>query len=132
MGFPRQQAFAYHHKVSATGNLDKGKFVEQIWHKVVVEHRDTFVVVQSQHKLADEDLDKLVADQTQHKLADQVHVEVGIAGIVAVCTRAAKAIESTVVVVGTTVVDLTVVVAHQCKVDQVVNTLHQCKFVSFQ
>ena len=45
MELPRQEAFSYQHKAYVVGNLDKGKFVEKIRCKVVVEHHDTFVVV---------------------------------------------------------------------------------------
>lgn len=119
MGLPRKQTFTYQRRASFAGNLHRGKFLEQIWYKVIVEHQDTFTVVQTQHRLVQQDPSKLVADQTQHRLVDQVQDKFGIAGITVVDAVIAM------------VVDL-MVVSHQCKINQVMNTLNQCKSDSFQ
>lgn len=105
MGLPGQQAFAYQHKAFTSGNLDKGKYVEKFRCMVVVEHQDTFDVVQTQHSLVDQDLGKLVGDQTQKRLVDQVQDDVGIVGIAVVDIGAIKDVEVAIVVVDTMVVD---------------------------
>jgi len=64
---------------------------------VVVEHQDTFIVVQTQHRFVDKDLGKLVVDQTQHRLVDQVQDKFGIAGIIVVDTVVAMVVDLMVV-----------------------------------
>ena len=113
MEFPEKQVFAYQHRASEFGSLDK-VVVEQIRRNLVVDNQVEFVVVHNYQSLVDQDISKLDIVQTQVDPIGQVQIGVRIVGIEVVDIGAATIVESTVVVVvGTTVDDLVVVVAQQ-------------------
>ena len=85
--------------------------VEQNQHKVVVDNQVECVVVHNLQSLVDQDLGKLDIDQNQVEPIGKIQIRVGIARIGVVEIEAATVVESTVVVVGTTVVDLMVFVS---------------------